>query len=73
MRSKAKSTRENITLDYKPLKVSEETIKPKKNPKSDEAETRKYLLKTLALLQQHLKITKIHKTSNNLQLSSLVY
>jgi hypothetical protein len=73
MKSRTKSTRENMTVDSKSRKVSEETNKQKKNCKKDESETRKYLIKTLALLQQHLKIDKIDRKTNNSQLSASVY
>lgn len=73
MKSRTKSTRENLTVDSKSRKISEETNKNKKNCKKDESETRKYLIKTLALLQQHLKIDKVDKKTNNSQLSASVY
>lgn len=73
MKSRTKSTRENLTLDSKSRKISDEAAKNKKNGRKDDAETKKYLIKTLALLQQHLKIDKIDKKSNNSQLSASVY
>ena len=72
MKSRTKSTRENLTVDSKSRKISEETNKQKKSCKKDESETRKYLIKTLALLREHLKI-KVDKKANNSQLSASVY
>ncbi len=44
----------------------------KKN-KKDEGETRKYLIKTLNLLHQNLKLGKVDKKSTNANLSASVY
>jgi hypothetical protein len=41
--------------------------------KKEDGETRKYLLKTISILQQHLKFSKIDKKSNNTHLSAQVY
>jgi hypothetical protein len=75
MKSRTKSTRENLTIESKYRKVSEEGSKAVKkgNVKREEGDTRKYLLKTLNLLQQHIKISKIDKKSNNAVLSASVY
>lgn len=73
MKSRTKSTRENLTIESKSRKISEEGSKNKKGGKKDEAETRKYLLKTLGLLQHNLKAEKIAKKSTNALLSASVY
>jgi hypothetical protein len=75
MKSRTKSTRENLTIDSKSRRISEEGSKqlPKK-PRKEEGETRKYLLKTLNLLQSHLKLDR-NKNPNptNAALSASVY
>lgn len=73
MKSRTKSTREQLTLDSKSRKISEEGNKSKKAPKKDETETRKYLLKTLTLLQQQVRVEKPDRKSNNATLSASVY
>ena len=60
MKNRSKSNRESIHPESKSRKVSREGTKPNPKPKQkDEAETRKYLLKTLSLLQHHLKLDKL--------------
>jgi hypothetical protein len=73
MKSRTKSTRESMPVGTKSRKISEETCKNKKNCKKDETETRKYLLKTLSLLQQSLKLDKVEKKGANSLLSASVY
>jgi hypothetical protein len=74
MKSRTKSTRENLTLDSKSQRISEEGIKggPKKGKKED-GETRKYLLKTLGLLQSHLKLSQPNPKATNAALSASVF
>jgi len=57
MKSRTKSTREQQTsiLDPKSKRINEEEYKQPKKHKKEEGDTRKYLLKTLTLLQQQLK------------------
>lgn len=73
MKSRTKSTRDSAIAGAKSRKISEETSKTKKNVKKDEIETRKYLLRTLNLLQQNLKCQKVDKKANNSTLSASVY
>lgn len=47
MKSRTKSTRENITIDSKSRKISDEISRNKKVNKKDDPETRKNLLRTL--------------------------
>ena len=73
MKSRTKSTRENLTIDSKSRKISDEAARLKKGTKKEDPETRKYLLKTLSILQQNLKVDKVDKKSNNARLSASVY
>ena len=73
MKSRTKSTRENLTIDSKSRRISDEGTKILKKNKKHENQTRKYLIITLNLLQQHLKIDKLDKKSNNANLSANVY
>jgi len=59
-------------VDSKSRKISDEFSRNKKG-KKDEVETRKYLLKTLSLLQQNVKPEKHDKKYSNSQLSMSVY
>lgn len=75
MKSRTKSTRENLTIESKYRKVSEEGSKAgrKSNIRREEGDTRKYLLKTLSMLQQHIKMVRVDKKSTNAVLSASVY
>jgi hypothetical protein len=44
-----------------------------KKGKKEEGDTRKYLLKTLGLLQAHLKLEKVDRKANNATLSASVF
>jgi hypothetical protein len=73
MKSRTKSTRENFTIDSKSRKISDEQKTHQKSQHNQQSDTRKYLLKTISILQQNIKIPKIDKKTQTSTLSANIY